>query len=141
MTTRPAKTLETFPNPATHRDYQIHMEIPEFTCLCPKTGQPDFAVLILDYIPDKLCVELKSLKLYAWSFRDEGHFHEDVTNRILDDLVAATKPRFMRLTAKFYVRGGIFTNVVAEHRKKSWKPAPRVDLAGFDAQSQSNTRG
>jgi 7-cyano-7-deazaguanine reductase len=134
-----AKALETFPNPAPHRDYQIHMEIPEFTCLCPKTGQPDFAVLTLDYIADKLCVELKSLKLYIWSFRQEGHFHEDVTNRVLDDLVRATKPRFMRLTARFYVRGGIFTNVVAEHRKKGWKPAARIELAEFPA--QSNTRG
>ncbi len=139
MPSKPAKSLETFPNPASHRDYQIHMEIPEFTCLCPKTGQPDFAVLTLDYIADKLCVELKSLKLYIWSFRDEGHFHEDVTNRILDDLVAAIKPRFMRLTARFYVRGGIFTNVVAEHRKKGWKPAARVELAEFPA--QSNVRG
>lgn len=139
MTTQPSKTLETFPNPAPQRDFQIHMEIPEFTCLCPKTGQPDFATLILDYIPEKTCVELKSLKLYIWSFRNEGCFHEDVTNRILDDLVKATKPRFMRLTAKFFVRGGIFTNVVAEHRKKGWKPEPRVDLAEFSA--QSNTRG
>ena len=135
----PAKSLETFANPAPHRDYQIHMEIPEFTCLCPKTGQPDFAVLTLDYIADKLCVELKSLKLYIWSFRDEGHFHEDVANRILDDLVRATRPRFMRLTARFYVRGGIFTNVVAEHRKKDWKPAAKIELAEFPA--QSNTRG
>ena len=132
------KALETFDNPAPGRDYRIHMEIPEFTCLCPKTGQPDFAVLTLDYIPDRLCVELKSLKLYIWSFRDEGHFHEAVTNRILDDLAAATKPRFMRLTARFYVRGGIFTNVVAEHRKKGWKPAPAVDLMALPA--QSNTR-
>ena len=139
MPSLPAKTLETFANPAAHRDYQIHMEIPEFTCLCPKTRQQDFAVLTLDYVPDKLCVELKSLKLYAWSFRDEGHFHEDVTNRILDDLVRATKPRFMRLTARFYVRGGIFTNVVAEHRKKNWQPPARVDLAEFP--TQSNTRG
>ncbi len=114
MTTKPAKTLETFPNPATHRDFLIHMEIPEFTCLCPKTGQPDFATLILEYIPEKNCVELKSLKLYIWSFRNEGCFHEAVTNEILDDLVKALKPRFMRLTAKFFVRGGIFTNVVAE---------------------------
>ncbi|MBI5898169.1 MAG: NADPH-dependent 7-cyano-7-deazaguanine reductase QueF [Rhodocyclales bacterium] len=134
-----SKALETFANPAPQRDYQIHMEIPEFTCLCPKTGQPDFAALTLDYVADKLCVELKSLKLYIWSFRDEGHFHEDVTNRILDDLVAAVKPRFMRLTARFYVRGGIFTNVVAEHRKKGWQPAPRVELAEFPA--SSNTRG
>ena len=139
MTTQPAKTLETFPNPAPQRDFHIHMEIPEFTCLCPKTGQPDFATLILDYIPEKTCVELKSLKLYVWSFRDEGCFHEDVTNRMLDDLVKATKPRFMRLTAKFFVRGGIFTNVVAEHRKKGWTPQPRVELADFPA--SSNTRG
>ena len=139
MPSAPTKTLDTFPNPAPQRDYRIHMEIPEFTCLCPKTGQPDFAVLTLDYIPDKLCVELKSLKLYVWSFRDEGHFHEDVANRILDDLVKATRPRFMRLTARFYVRGGIFTNVVAEHCKKGWRPATRVDLAEFPP--QSNTRG
>jgi 7-cyano-7-deazaguanine reductase len=138
MPTKPAKTLETFANPAPHRDYRIHMEIPEFTCLCPKTGQPDFAVLTLDYVADKLCVELKSLKLYVWSFRDEGHFHEDVTNRILDDLVRATKPRFMRLTARFFVRGGIFTTVVAEHRSKRWKPSGEIQLA--DIPSQSNVR-
>jgi len=139
MTAQPSKILETFPNPHPARDYHIHMEIPEFTCLCPKTGQPDFATLTLDYIADERCVELKSLKLYMWSFRNEGHFHEDVTNRILDDLVAATRPRFMRLTAKFYVRGGIFTNVVAEHRKPAWEPQPVVDLTRFEA--QSNTRG
>ncbi len=139
MTTQPSKTLETFPNPQTARDYHIHMEIPEFTCLCPKTGQPDFATLILDYVPDQQCVELKSLKLYIWSFRNEGHFHEDVTNRILDDLVNATQPRFMRLTARFYVRGGIFTNVTAEHRKQGWQAAPCVELSRFD--TQSNTRG
>ena len=139
MSSQPTKTLETFPNPAVDRDFHIHMQIPEFTCLCPKTGQPDFATLILDYVPDHLCVELKSLKLYIWSYRDEGAFHEAVTNRILDDLVTATAPRFMRLTAKFYVRGGIFTNVVAEHRKKGWKPQPRVELAEFA--TQSNTRG
>ncbi|MEQ1592862.1 MAG: preQ(1) synthase [Thiobacillaceae bacterium] len=133
------KILETFPNPKPERDFHIHMEIPEFTCLCPKTGQPDFATIYLDYIPDKTCVELKSLKLYIWGFREEGHFHEDVTNRILDDLIKATKPRFIRLTAKFYVRGGIFTNVVAEHCKKGWKASPRVDLTGFD--HQPNTRG
>lgn len=115
------------------------MEIPEFTCLCPKTGQPDFATLILDYIPEKTCVELKSLKLYIWSFRNEGCFHEAVTNQILDDLVKALKPRYMRLTAKFFVRGGIFTNVVAEHRKKGWKPKPKVELADFE--TSSNTRG
>ena len=136
---RPAKTLETFANPAPERDYRIHMEIPEFTCLCPKTGQPDFAVLTLDYVPDALCVELKSLKLYVWSFREEGHFHEAVTNRILDDLVHATRPRYMRLTARFFVRGGIFTNVVAEHRKKGWKPAPAVELP--ELPSQPSVRG
>jgi 7-cyano-7-deazaguanine reductase len=139
MTAKPTKQLETFVNPAPQRDFHIHMEIPEFTCLCPKTGQPDFAVIYLDYVPDKLCVELKSLKLYMWSFRNEGAFHEAVTNKILDDLVKVTKPRFMRLTAKWYVRGGIFTNVIAEHRKKAWKPAPVVDLQAFG--SQSNTRG
>ena len=139
MTTQAAKSLETFPNPNPTRDYHIHMEIPEFTCLCPKTGQPDFATLVLDYIADEVCVELKSLKLYMWSFREEGHFHEDVTNRILDDLIAATHPRFMRLTAKFYVRGGIFTNVVAEHRKENWQAAPFVELSRFG--SQSNIRG
>jgi 7-cyano-7-deazaguanine reductase len=133
-----SKILETFSNPNPQRDYHIHMEIPEFTCLCRKTGQPDFATLILDYIADEKCVELKSLKLYIWSFRNEGHFHEDVTNRILDGLVAATQPRFMRLTAKFYVRGGIFTNVVAEHRKQGWQAQPLVDLARFEG--QSNTR-
>ena len=139
MTTQPSKTLETFPNPATQRDFHIHMEIPEFTCLCPKTGQPDFATILLDYIPETKCVELKSLKLYIWSFRNEGCFHEAVTNRILDDLVAELQPRFMRVTAKFFVRGGIFTNVVAEHRAPGWQPAARVDLTQFD--SQSTTRG
>ena len=124
-----SKSLDTFPNPNEGRDFAIHMRIPEFTCLCPKTGQPDFATLFLDYVPDRKCVELKSLKLYIWSFRDAGAFHEAVTNRILDDLVAATAPRFMRLTARFYVRGGIFTTVVAEHRKAQWKGEPPA----FDA--------
>jgi 7-cyano-7-deazaguanine reductase len=123
-----SKKLETFPNPKPERDFAIHMQIPEFTCLCPKTGQPDFATLYLDYVADKACVELKSLKLYIWSFRNEGKFHEAVTNEILDELVRATSPRFMRLTARFYVRGGIFTTVVAEHRKKGWTPAPAVEL-------------
>jgi 7-cyano-7-deazaguanine reductase len=138
MPSRPAKYLETFPNPTPARDYHIHMEIPEFTCLCPKTGQPDFATLILDYIPDKKCIELKSLKLYIWSYRNEGAFHEAVTNRILDDLAAALRPRYMRLTAKFYVRGGIFTNIVAEQRKSGWKPLTTVELGKFE--SQSNIR-
>ena len=139
MSTSPAQTLDTFANPAPQRDFHIHMEIPEFTCLCPKTGQPDFAVIYLDYIPDQQCVELKSLKLYMWSYRDEGAFHEAVTNKILDDLVAATQPKFMRVTAKFYVRGGVFTNVVAEHRQPGWQPQPFVELSRFPR--ESNIRG
>lgn len=135
MPSSPTQSLETFVNPARRRDYRIHMEIPEFTCLCPKTGQPDFATLILDYVPDKLCVELKSLKLYIWSFRNQGAFHEAVTNRILDDLVAATRPRFMRLTARFFVRGGIFTTVVAQHAKTGWKLAALPELADESLQS------
>ena len=121
MPSRPSKRLRTFANPAPERDYRIQMEIPEFTCLCPMTGQPDFALLSLEYIPDRLCVELKSLKLYIWSYRNEGAFHEAVTNRICGDLVKALRPRYLRLTAKFNVRGGIHTSVVAEHRKKGWK--------------------
>jgi 7-cyano-7-deazaguanine reductase len=117
----PSKGLETFPNPNPGRDFTIHLEIPEFTCLCPKTGQPDFATLYLDYVPDRLCVELKSLKLYIWSFRNEGKFHEAVTNEIIDDLVAAVAPRYMRLRARFLVRGGIHTTVIAEHRARGWK--------------------
>ena len=116
------KTLQTFPNPTPGRDFRIHVEIPEFTCLCPMTGQPDFALLALDYVPDRACVELKSLKLYVWSFRDQGAFHEAVTNRILDDLVQALRPRYMRLCARFNVRGGLFTTIVAEHRKRGWRP-------------------
>ena len=134
-----SKVLETFPNPSPGRDYAIHMQIPEFTCLCPKTGQPDFATLLLDYVADALCVELKSLKLYIWSFRNEGKFHEAVTNEILDHLVQATSPRFMRLTAQFFVRGGIFTTVVAEHRKPGWEAPARVDLQQFDSQPSTNT--
>ena len=137
--TQSSKVLETFPNPSPGRDYAIHMQIPEFTCLCPKTGQPDFATLLLDYVPDGLCVELKSLKLYIWSYRNEGAFHEAVTNRILDDLAKATTPRFMRLTAKFFVRGGIFTTVVAEHRKQGWEAPSRVDLSPFDSQPSTST--
>ena len=135
MPSKPALTLATFPNPNPARDYLIHMEIPEFTCLCPMTGQPDFASLCLDYVPDRKCVELKSLKTYIWAYRDQGAYHEAVTNRILDDLAAATKPRFMRLTARFYVRGGIFTTVIAEHRKKGWMPAPRIELDTIPPQS------
>jgi 7-cyano-7-deazaguanine reductase len=128
---RPSKnSLETFPNPSTDTDYTIRMRIPEFTCLCPKTGQPDFATLNLEYVPDAVCVELKSLKLYIWSFRNEGAFHEAVTNRILADLVKLLNPRFIRLTADFNVRGGIYTSVVAEHRQPKWQPAAAVALPG-----------
>lgn len=138
MSAKPRSKPSTFENPTTARDYLIHMEIPEFTCLCPLTGQPDFARLVLDYIPDRKCLELKSLKLYVWSYRDQGAFHEAVTNRILDDLVEATRPRFMRLSAKFNVRGGIFTTVVAEHRKKGWSPPAAVDLQAFTPSSSTN---
>jgi len=126
MPTRPAKALETFSNPAPQRDYWVRVEIPEFTCLCPLTGQPDFATLVIDFVPDKRNIELKSLKLYMWAFRNEGVFHEAVSNAILDDLVKAIAPRFIRLKAKWYVRGGIFTTVTVEHRKKGWKPASQV---------------
>jgi len=128
MPSQPSKDLETFDNPMPSRDYTIRIDIPEFTCLCPKTGQPDFATLHLEYVPAERCVELKSLKMYIWSFRDEGAFHEAVTNRILDDLVVATRPRFMRLTAKFNVRGGIYTTVVAEHIQPGWTAPVPVTL-------------
>lgn len=125
MSTQPGKELETFANPQPERDYTIRIRVPEFTCLCPKTGQPDFATLHLEYVPDARCIELKSLKLYVWSFREEGAFHEAVTNRMLTDLVAACAPRFMRLRAEFGVRGGIYTDVVVEHRMPGWQaPAP-----------------
>jgi 7-cyano-7-deazaguanine reductase len=126
--TRPSKELQVFPNPAPERDYAIQFQIPEFTCLCPLTGQPDFAHFTIDMVCDRLCVELKSLKLYLWSYRDEGAFHEKVTNTILDDIVAATDPRFARITARWNVRGGIYTNVVAEHRRPGWQSAPVVEL-------------
>jgi 7-cyano-7-deazaguanine reductase len=126
--TEPSRSLETFENPAPARDYTIRMTIPEFSCLCPKTGQPDFATLKLEYVPDERCVELKALKLYIWSYRDRGAFHEAVTNEIVNDLVTATAPRFLRLTAEFNVRGGIYTTVVAEHRKSGWVAAPITAL-------------
>ena len=127
--TRPSQnSLETFPNPNPERDYTIRMRIPEFTCLCPKTGQPDFATLNLEYVPDAKCVELKSLKLYIWSYRDQGAFHEAVTNRILDDLVRLMEPRFIRLRAEFNARGGIYTTVVAEHKQPRWHPPAAVAL-------------
>lgn len=128
MSTQATKSLETFDNPHSGRDYSIRIHTPEFTCLCPKTGQPDFATINLEYIADKKCVELKSFKLYIWAFRDEGAFHEDVTNQILNDLVAATEPRFMRITAEFNVRGGVYTTVVAEHRADGWVPSEPVTL-------------
>lgn len=121
----PSRTsLETFPNPHPGRDYTIRIRIPEFTCLCPKTGQPDFATLHLIYVPDAVCVELKSLKLYVWSYRNLGAFHEAVTNQIVDDLVSLLAPRFLRLTAEFNVRGGLYTSISAEHRRPGWEPAP-----------------
>jgi 7-cyano-7-deazaguanine reductase len=128
MPTTPTTELETFQNPQVRRDYTIRMQIPEFTCLCPRTGQPDFATLELEYVPDQLCVELKSLKLYIWSFRDRGAFHEAVTNEIADTLDAAVHARFLRLTARFNVRGGIGTTIVAERRQQGWQPATPVAL-------------
>ena len=121
MPTQPSKQLATFPNPCPDRDYEIAFDCPEFTCVCPKTGQPDFATLRIRYVPGKKCVELKSLKLYLWSYRNEGHFHEEVTNRILDDLVQATRPRRMSLEGDFYVRGGIHTVVRANYEGKGRK--------------------
>ena len=116
-TAEASKTLEVFPNPNPERDYHIKIDSPEFTCLCPKTGQPDFAEIKIDYVPDALCVELKSLKLYYWSFRDEGHFHEQVTNMMASDLIEAMNPRYLKLTAIFNVRGGVYTTVEVEHRQ------------------------
>ena len=128
MSTLPSKQLETFDNAVPERDYTIHIETPEFTCLCPKTGQPERATIKIDYVPDLKCVELKSLKLYFWSYREEGGFHEKLTNQILTDLVAATDPRFMRVTGIFNVRGGVYTNVVAEYRKEGWVAPTPVQL-------------
>ena len=122
MPGKPSKNIETFDNPKIDRDYTIKITLPEFTCLCPKTGQPDFAKLFLEYVPHKKCAELKSLKMYIWSFRDEGAFHEAVTNQILDDLVNATNPKYMKLKAVFNVRGGVYTTVVCEHKSSDWKP-------------------
>lgn len=128
MPTKQHKQLETFPNPQPARDYTIRIQIPEFTCICPRTGQPDFATMHLEYVPDTVCVELKSLKLYMWSFREEGAFHETVTNQILDHLVDTLCPRFIRITAEFNVRGGIYTTVIAEHRQPEWQSPPPVAL-------------
>lgn len=128
MSTQPSTILETFANPNPGRDYTIHIDTPEFTCLCPMTGQPDFATIEVDYIADQLCLELKALKLYFWSYRDRGAYHEAVTNQILEDLVAAIAPRFMRVNADFNVRGGVYTRVVAEHRAEGWQAPEPVDL-------------
>ena len=128
MSTQPSTRLETFANPARDTDYTIRMTLPEFTCLCPKTGQPDFATFELEYVPDELCIELKALKLYMWSYRDRGAFHEAVTNQIADDLAGACAPRFLRLAGKFNVRGGIYTTVVVERRKPGWKAPQVVEL-------------
>jgi 7-cyano-7-deazaguanine reductase len=128
MPSTPQTTLETFPNPGGARDYTIRIRIPEFTCLCPKTGQPDFATLALEYVPDERCVELKSLKLYIWSFRERGAFHEAVTNEIADHIAGAIEPRFLRLTARFNVRGGLYTTVVVERRQPRWQPPAPVTL-------------
>lgn len=130
MPSNAAADLELFDNPNPDRDYTIRIRIPEFTCLCPKTGQPDFATLYLDYVPDRLCIELKSLKIYIWSYRDQGAFHEAVTNQMLDDLAGACAPRFMRVCAEFNVRGGLYTNVVAEHRAPGWVAPAAVTLPG-----------
>ena len=128
MGSSPSKFLERFDNPEPKRDYEIVFDCPEFTCLCPLTGQPDFAKLILEYVPNELCVELKSLKLYMWTFRERGAFHEAITHEILDHIVAATSPNFMRLRAEFNVRGGIYTNVIAEHRNPDWQAPELVNL-------------
>ncbi len=130
MPSTAAANLELFDNPSPDRDYTIHVRIPEFTCLCPKTGQPDFATLYLDYVPDRRCIELKSLKIYIWSYRDQGAFHEAVTNKILNDLAAACAPRYMRISAEFNVRGGLYTKVVAEHRARRWQAPAAVRLPG-----------
>jgi 7-cyano-7-deazaguanine reductase len=124
----PSRQLDVFANPARERDYLIQFVVPEFTCNCPLTGQPDFAHFTIEMVADKLCIELKSLKLYFWSYRNVGAFHEKVTNEIVDDIVRAADPRFLRITAKWNVRGGIYTNVVAEHRQKGWKPRAPIDL-------------
>jgi len=121
MATKPSRKLETFPNPHPDRDYEVEFDCPEFTCLCPLTGQPDFARFKITYIPGDACVELKSLKLYLWSYRDEGAFHEKVTNQILDDLVAACRPRFLEIRGEWFVRGGITTWVTASHTDEEWE--------------------
>ncbi|NND00404.1 MAG: NADPH-dependent 7-cyano-7-deazaguanine reductase QueF [Gammaproteobacteria bacterium] len=124
----PSKDLQSFPNPAPENDYTVRITVPEFTCLCPLTGQPDFADFVIEYVPEASCVELKSLKMYFWSFRDEGGFHEKLTNEIMASIVAAIQPRFIRMTANWNVRGGIYTTVVAEHIAKGWRAPQRIEL-------------
>jgi len=128
MPSQPSKNLETFENPNPAADYTIRIDVPEFTCLCPLTGQPDFATINIAYVPDQKCIELKALKMYMWSFREEGKFHEKVTNDMLADMVAACDPRFMRITAEFNVRGGIYTTVVVEHKNPNWQAPELVQL-------------
>lgn len=128
MPSEPSRQLDTFENPQPGRNYTIRMRIPEFTCVCPRTGQPDFAIINIEYVPESTCVELKALKNYMWSYRDIGAFHEAVTNQMLSDLVAAVAPRFMRISAEFNVRGGIYTTVVAEHRAPGWQAEEPVTL-------------
>lgn len=128
MSTQPSTSLDSFNNPNPERDYTIRIDTPEFTCLCPLTGQPDFANIEIEYVPDQLCLELKALKLYFWSYRDQGAFHEAVTNQMLADLVAAISPRFMRVSADFNVRGGLYTRVVVEHRADDWAAPEPVEL-------------
>lgn len=128
MHSEPSKKLTTFDNPQQDRDYTIRIDTPEFTCLCPLTGQPDFAAIAIEYIADKKCLELKALKMYFWSYRDEGAFHEAVTNKMLSDFVEAIEPRFMRITADFNVRGGLYTQITAEHRADGWVAADPVKL-------------
>ena len=128
MTSVPTKSLDTFKNPKPERDYTIRIDLPEFTCLCPLTGQPDFATILLEYVPDQLCIELKALKLYIWSYRDDGAFHEAVTNQILDDVVAFCAPRFARVSAKFNVRGGTYPTVITEFRDPNWTPPTSITL-------------
>ena len=129
MTTQASRELDTFDNPNPERDYTIHIDTPEFTCLCPLTGQPDFASIEIEYVPDQLCLELKSLKLYFWSYRDQGAFHEAVSNQMLSNLVDAIAPRFMRINAEFNVRGGVYTRIVVEHRADGWIAPDKVELA------------
>jgi 7-cyano-7-deazaguanine reductase len=128
MTTQPSKDLQAFDNPQPDRDFTIRIDTPEFTCLCPLTGQPDFATIIIEYVPNKLCIELKALKLYFWTFRDRGAFHEAVTNEFLNDLVSLIQPNFMRIKADFNVRGGIYTHVIVEHRNPDWRAPELVQL-------------